>query len=114
MIIVILTLSLYPSGDLMFAAVKHPRRIGLQIAQNNNNRGHGGLQGGQPSPAKLLMQLVAAPSIFSVPLCTGRLLTPPFRVWPLADPASDTSMQTCGFEMLDNTVCCPCATSCCL
>ncbi|KAL3140210.1 hypothetical protein ABBQ38_004485 [Trebouxia sp. C0009 RCD-2024] len=51
-----------------------------QIAQSNNNRGYGGLQGGQPSPAKLLMQLVAAPSIFSVPLCTGRLLTPPFRV----------------------------------
>ena len=53
----------------------------LQIAQTNSSRGGNvGVQGGQPSPAKLLMQLVAAPSTFSLPLCTGKQLNPPFRV----------------------------------
>ena len=53
----------------------------LQMAPSNKAGGSGGgVQGGQPSPAKLLMQLVAAPSMFSLPLCTGRLLSPPFRV----------------------------------
>lgn len=68
----------------------------LQMAPSNKAGGSGGgVQGGQPSPAKLLMQLVAAPSMFSLPLCTGRLLSPPFRVqsWhPLLYVAWDNSL----------------------
>ena len=68
----------------------------LQLSQSSNGRatlapppskpfgGQGG-QLGAPCPDKLLMQLVAAPSTFSVPLCTGKLLNPPFRVSQCVD-----------------------------
>ncbi|KAL0055738.1 hypothetical protein WJX82_003952 [Trebouxia sp. C0006] len=59
-----------------------------QLPQNNGGRAGAmphpsmpsGGQPGEPGPAKLLMQLVAAPATFGVPLCTGKLLSPPFRV----------------------------------
>ncbi|DBA73804.1 TPA: hypothetical protein ACH3X2_009772 [Trebouxia sp. C0005] len=59
-----------------------------QLPQNTGGRAgvmlHPGMASGaqpvEPGPAKLLMQLVAAPSTFGVPMCTGKLLSPPFRV----------------------------------
>ena len=67
------------------------RSNNLQLGRSHSNSGRQELdrvgsetqQGsgrGPSTPTKLLMQLVAAPSMFSVPLCTGKVLNPPFRV----------------------------------